>query len=417
MSATIRLRKTDFTAPAAATNLALQKIHGSSCRAYWLKQSLVSAGWTVYYSSDGITYGASDLWKSSAFQAVLMQGGNAVASTTGTVDGIWTCMRSPSVDANGDYLHICLSPSQAQWYDPAVKGATNAMATYGVCLYLGYASGSTWLNGDYNGFLRLGMALSPGATAFSGGAPYVATNSTTAIGTLPTATGAFWTTHNLGQGFVTLSILSQSLTVVTEGNQFMIMQDAGTTYTSGYQSWWGLCALSSGGYTTVEQGVSLVATTGSTWKGAQLVGGRTWFNYGSAPVGYTLDTPTRQGGWRSGYIKRDSGTVISGGLACPEPPGWEAVVDQPYFATNAGFPTTIQLQAVSCTDAAHFNLGNVSDFVLMGNKRIADLDLLKDTASQSQWYARKDIKAYLLKWDWNDDPSLRLPVIPPNSVV
>ena len=167
----------------------------------------------------------------------------------------------------------------------------------------------------------------------------------------------------------------------------------------------------------MEQGVSLNASTGATWKGAQLVGGRTWFNMGTATTGYSLDTPTRQGGWRSGYIKRDSGTVVSGSLACPEPPGWEAVVDQPFFTTSASFPVTIQLQAVSCTDSTRFNLGNFSNFILMGNKRVSDLDLLKDTASQSQWYARKDVKAYLLKWDWNDDPSLRLPVIPPNSVV
>ena len=417
MSATIRLRKTDFTTPAAATSLALQRIHGATCRAYWLKQALVAAGWTVYYSSTGLASSASDLWTSSSFQAVMLQVPNSVASTTATVDGVWSCLKSPTVDVNGDYLHICLSPSQAQWYDPAVRGPTNAMNTYGVVAYLNSGGGSTWLNGDYNGFLRIGMTLSPSATAFSGGAPFVGTNSTTAMGTLPTATGAMWTTHNLGQGGTTLSTLSQALTVVTEGNQFLVMQDAGSSYTTGYQSWWGLCSLASGGYATVECGVAANATTVSSWRGSHLVGGRTWHNAGTSPAGSTLDTATRQGGWRTGYIKRDGGSLISGGLACPEPPGWEAIADQPYFSTAASFPTPIQLQAVSCTDPTHFSLGNFSDFVLMGNKRIADLDLLKNTASQSQWYARRDIKAYLLRWDWNDDPSFRLPVIPPNSVV
>ena len=205
MSATIRLRKTDFTTPAAATSLALQRIHGATCRAYWLKQALVAAGWTVYYSSTGLASSASDLWTSSSFQAVMLQVPNSVASTTATVDGVWSCLKSPTVDVNGDYLHICLSPSQAQWYDPAVRGPTNAMNTYGVVAYLNSGGGSTWLNGDYNGFLRIGMTLSPSATAFSGGAPFVGTNSTTAMGTLPTATGAMWTTHNLGQGGTTLS--------------------------------------------------------------------------------------------------------------------------------------------------------------------------------------------------------------------
>ena len=412
MSVTLQLRKKDFTVPAVCSTLALQKIHGSSCRAYWLKQALVAAGWTVYYSSDGITYGASDLWTSSAFQAVLMQFTTSVASSLGTVDGVWSCLKSPTADVNGDYLHICLSPSQAQWYDPTVRGPTNATSIYGV-----YAKTSvcTWLDGQYNGFLRLGMTLSPSATAFSGGAPFVGTNSTTAIGTLPTAPGAMWTTHNLGQGGTMVSTLSQALTVVTEGNQFLVIQDTGSTFSTGYRNWWGLCALSSGGYATVECGVDRAATTGNPWKGDTLVGGRLWLN--QIVWTPTYDTATEVGGWRTGYIKRVSGVLISGGLACPEPMGFEAVVDQPYYATGATYPSVIALQAISCTDTSHYNLGTFSDMVMMGNSRIADLTRTVDTASQTQWYALKDTRAYLLKWDWNDDPALRLQVIPPNSVI
>ena len=412
MSVTLQLRKKDFNLPVVASTLALQRIHGATCRAYWLKQALVAAGWTVYYSSDGLATGASDLWASSAFQAVLMQFTTSAASALGTVDGVWSCLKSPTVDVNGDYLHICLSPSQAQWYDPTVRGATNAMPTYGV-----YAKTtvSPWLDGQYNGFLRLGMTLSPSATAFSGGAPFVGTNSTTAMGTLPTATGAMWTTHNLGQGGTTLSTLSQALTVVTEGNQFLVMQDAGSSYTTGYRNWWGLCSLASGGYATVECGVDRAATIGSLWRGDTLVGGRLWLNQIAWTP--TYDTATEVGGWRAGYIKRDTGSLISGGLACPEPMGFEAVVDQPYYATGALYPSVMALQAISCTDTAHYNLGTFSDFVLMGTSRIADLARTVDTASQTQWYALKDTRAYLLKWDWNDDLALRLQVIPPNSVI
>ena len=408
MSPTIRLRKIDFTTPAAAASLALQRLHGPSCRAYWLKQALVAAGWTVYYSSTGLASSASDLWTSSSFQAVMLQMTSSVANTTGTVDAIWCCLRSPTADANGDYLHICLSPSQAQWRDPAVRGPTNDLSSsYGV------NTQSNAYNGTYRGFLRLGMTLSPSATAFSGGSVFSATSSSTARGDLPVATGAFWTLRNLGNGSSSSgAVISE--TVVTEGNQFLLIEDNATTAAalSPNRLWGGVCSLESGGYAVVEPSLAPNATAGN-YKAFELYGGRMppFASYGGS------DMPTTVGGWRTGYIKRDGGTLISGGLACPEPVGYEAIVDQPYFATNAGFPSTVQLQAISCTDPTHFNLGSFSDFVLMSNRRVNDLDLLRNTSAQNQWYAFKEAKAYLLKWDPLDNPALRTVVIPPNSVV
>ena len=409
MSTSLRLRKIDFITPVACPTLALQRIHGSSCRTYWLKQALVAAGWTVYYSSTGLTSDTSDLWGSSAFQAVVLQNYADSGNTTGTVDGIWSCLRSPTADAKGDYLHICLSPSHAQWSDPVVRNTTNAMngaASVGTC-------NMNWLSGLYHGFLRIGMTLSSSATAFSGGTTFSSASSALARGDLPTAPGAFWTTRNIGCGATANGLLS--LTVSTDGNQFFVMEDGSTTTASLFTNryWWGLSSMANGGYAVFEQGTNPNATTIGTLKGQELSGGRAC----QYPGYSAADMPTTLGGWRTGYIKRDSGTVISGGLACPEPAGFEAVVDQPTFTTNARFPTTIQLQAVSCTDPAHFNLGNFSDFILMGNTRITDNTLLRNTASQSQWYAFKEAKAYLMKWDVLDNPALRTVVIPPNSVV
>ena len=412
MSVTLQLRKSDFTAPAAATGLALQKIHGSSCRTYWLKQALVAAGWTVYYSSDGITYGASDLWTSSAFQTVALQIYSSATTASATMEGIWSCLRSPAVDANGDYLHICLSPNQAPWYDPAVRGLSISNSLYGV--YAKDVGNAPWFDGNYNGILRLGMALSPASTAFSGGAPYVATNATTAIGTLPTASGAFWTTHNLGTGSGNTTTLSQTLTVLTDGNQFTVLQDSGA---NNPRAWWALCSMVNGGYATVEQGP--LAGSATNGFAHQLAGGRSCYtsSYTSA-ASSLLDIATEGGGWRSGYIKRIPDTsIISGGLACPEPPGWEAIVDQPLLT---GLPTsnpTCPLQAVSCTDPTHFNLVPISDMVLMGSYNMVDGSRTVDTTTQEQWHVLKDLKAYQLKWDWNDNQALRLTLIPPNSVV
>lgn len=400
----------DFTTPALANSLALQQVHGSTCRAYWIKRALIAAGWTVYYSSDGITTGNSDLWGTSAFQAVIMQGYGSGANTTSTVDGIWSCMQSPYTDANGDYLHICLSPSSAQWYDPAVRGPTNDMTVYGVTAKTG---ATDWRSGYYSGFLRLGMTLSPSATAFSGGAPFVATTSATARGSLPVATGAFWTTHSLGNGVGTLCPVAKALTLTTEGNQFLIMQDIGTNYATGSTSWFGVSTLTSGGYAVFEKS-TFWNTTGAaaTLNGRGLLGGRLWSTYiNNADTIY--DTPTELGGWRAGYLKRDSGTIISGGLGRLEPPGWEAVVDQPYYASGALYPSVLNLQAVSSTDVSHYNLGTLSDFILMGNTRLADMDQLIDSGASKKWYALSNHRVYLLKWDTTDTPNSRTVVTPP----
>ena len=409
MSVTLQLRKSDFTAPVLCNTLILQRVHGASCRAYWLKQALVAAGWTVYYSSDGITTSTvTDTWTSSAFQAVLLQNYSSAATTGATIDGIWSCLKSPTADANGDYLHICLSPSQAVWYDPTVKGLSIASTTY--CVVAKSLTNAYWLDGYYNGYLRLGMALSSSATAFSGGAPYVATNSTTVIGTLPSATGAMWTTHNLGAGTGATSSLAQTLTVLTDGNQFTVLQDTGANST---RYWWSLCAMANGGYATVEEGSYLASAYPYC---SMLVGGRAWYVTAYTPS-TSYDVATELGGWRAGYIKRDSGTIISGGLACPEPPGWEAIVDQPLLTGLSYTNPTCPLQAVSCTDPTHFNLGPISDMVLMGSYNMVDGSRTVDTTTQEQWHVLKDLKSYQLKWDWNDNQALRLPVIPPNSVV
>ena len=411
MTPTIRLRKSDFTTPAACATLALQQVHGASCRAYWIKRALVAAGWTVYYSSDGVTTGNSDLWTTSAFQAILMQGPAFSAGTTSTIDGAWCCLQSPYADVNGDYLHICLSPSQAQWYDPAVRGPDNSSTAYGVTAKTG---ASDWRSGYYTGFLRLGMTLSSSATAFSGGAPFVATTSATARGALPTATGAFWTTHNMGSATGTANPSSKALTVVTEGNQFHIISDCGTAYTVGSANWWGISTMANGGYAAFEQGVVYNATGAvGTVSGRGLHGGRIWSSYyNTGDVVY--DTPTELGGWRSGYIKRDSGTLINGGLGRMEPCGFEAVVEQPYYSSGALYPSVVALQAISCTDSTHYNLGNLSDFIMLtGVTRVNDLDQVIDSGATKKWYAMRNSFSYLLKWDYTDTPATRTAVTPP----
>lgn len=412
MSVTIRLRKIDC-GTTNATSLITQQASGPSPRAYYLKHALVDAGWVVYYSSnglapisnmgDGITSGqnTSDNWTTSTFQAIMTQFYIGGADALHTMDGIWCCLRSPNVDANYEYLHICLSPTGAQWYNPTVRGATNDANTYAVNAK---SSPYTWLNGQSHGYIRLGMTLSANKTAFSGGSavPSSGATSATARGDLPIATGTIWTTHNMGGNSGSAGYFP-SLTVVTDGNQFHVIQDTGANTVSN-RSWWSLCSLVNGGYGVIEQGILNTSST-SLFRGISLVGGRKWNNVSLSSA--TNDIPTELGGWRSAYVKAVGGVVINGGLANPEPPGWEAAIDQPYYTTGNQFPNVMRLRAISCTDTANYDLGNFSDFVMLGDTRIADNDRIIKTDTLEQWFVYKDSNAYLLKWDWLDNPALR----------
>lgn len=404
MSVTLRLRKTDFVLQ-VNTTLANQQASGPSPHAYWIKKALVAAGWTVYYTCDGVNMNTNDLWATPAFQAVLLQLNAVAANSTGTIDAVWCCLRSPTVDANGDYLHICLSPSLAQWSNPLIRGLNNASSTYGNTV--GNGAPYVWVNGATNGFIRIGMTLSPNLTEFAGGAPFIATNSTTAMGTLPTPTSpVIWTTHNLGNGLA--AGIFTSLTVLTDGNQFHVIQDTGLN-TVGYRNWWSVCSLVNGGYAVIEQGVGHTAAAVGTSRGVALLGGRRWNNILVNTI--AADTPTELGGWRTAYVKRDT-TIVTGGLACPEPPGWEAAVDSAFYNTASQFPNVLRLRGISCTYSTHYDLGSFSDFVLMGNTRINDNDRIVDTTAHDTWFSYKDLNAYMLKWDWLDNPVNRTVLIP-----
>lgn len=407
MTVEVRYRKTDI-AYAIASDLATQRLYGCTPWSYWLKRSLVAAGWTVYYSSDGVTTSSSDLWTTSSFQAVMLHPYAGGANTTDTVDGIWCCLRSPDMDANGDYLHICLSPRAGTWSDPVARGPSNDMSVYGVNKYCG-ASGYYQASNEYLAALLIGMTVSSSLTAFSGGAPYASTSNLTAIGERPTAPGVVWVTKPMGNSQTNTSI--PHLTIVTSGNQFHVIISRNTTIASGYHSWYSLCAMDNGGYAIIEESrdISTLQFYGSN----ALHGGSRW------ELDTSINTPgfkyaTELGGWRSAYVKRAADSSIwSGGLARPEPPGWEAAIESPSIVSGTTAPYSVQLQARSCSNLAHTGLGLISDFVMMGGYGIEDLDILSNNGTGKRWLAMKNARAILLQWSLTDMPKNYVTITPP----
>ena len=422
MTTVTQLRKLDFASTTGGGAIATQRTCGSTSRAFYLKQALVNAGWIVYYSSNGanispigggttyytstttLTNNTSDLWTSSGFQAIALAFNTSVVGNAFTMDSIWCCLRSPISDVNGDYLHICLSPSQTQWKDPVVRGPTNAMPLYGVAVI---ASNLLWYNGSYNAFLRIGMTLSKNTTAFSGGNPVLplggigtTATSATVLGDLPVASNAIWSTHNLGNADA-LSAGFSGLTVVTNGNQFHVIQDKGS-YTSVNRTWFSLCALDAGGYAILEGGQ---IADGSVPTGIVLLGGR--LTTIESPVISIYDFPTQVGGWRTAYIKRAvDNSIWTGGLASPEPVG-----SAKWYKDTVPVTYRTKLNAISCTNPLH-TLGTISDFVMTGTQQINDVTKIVDYSSGKWWFAFKDAKPYLLQWSETEDPLLRTTIIP-----
>jgi hypothetical protein len=247
----------------------------------------------------------------------------------------------------------------------------------------------------------MGLALSSGAAAFTGGAASVSTTVLTAAGALPVATGVVWSVAPLGRGYATNAYTS--MTVLTEGNQFIVIQDTGTYAVASRRLFFGLAGLVDGGYCTIHQGISLNTTATNLYRTSELMGG--YYNFLSATsTGAYL---SQLGGARSVYIRRVSGIVKTGLIDCLEPPGWDFFVNHPNDSGVTTFPQITRLRAYGCSDPSLVDLGDLTDFLMLGDKPLADNDTIEDSGSSTKWFALLEPPAYLVKWDWSDIPGNR----------
>jgi hypothetical protein len=412
MAPTLRCRIA--TTSSAASSLAAERLYGPTFNAYYLKQSLVAAGWTVYLSATGAAMDSSDLWTSNAFCAMGFQADTASASTGTTVDGVWCCLRSPTADSNGDYLHICLQPGQGVWASGKSKGSTNALSIYGQYAKIGARAGSSPCYYGYpSGSLRIGMALSPLTAAFVGG--YTNSSASSAIpgnGQAPATAAGFevWAIMPLGSGIVEGGHYSGGqMSIVTDGNQFSILQTSSnsTAYKGSRFHIGAVCALQNGGYGFIQ---SQMNSDGAWDAYGQLVGGRYWnagrdyANNNAYLNGPRYPFPIYGCYDHSVYIKRlSSSSIISGALACPEPAGWDSWCLSQYIAGTLPLARLSYLYALSASDPDNFDLGPFSDFVMLTSLPAVHYTMLNyDGAS---WLPLELRNFVCLKWPTTDTPS------------
>lgn len=411
--ATLRLRKA--MAVSAINTLADAQTYGPAAWLYHVKIALVAAGWVVYRSATGTVMADSDLWTSSSFLTMWLQHARTTASTTATVDGVWCCLRSPSVDSNGDYLHICLSPADSVWSTDTAKGTSNALQVYGQFAKWSnnYSSSHPGYYGYYHGACRIGMALSSSATAFTGGTTNSsASASIPANGSRPSAANVVWSIFPIGSGYEGSSKFSY-LTVVTEGNQFHIYQHGSTS--TALQQVASVVAMQNGGYGFLQSEISADGAW-DTYGG--LHGGRYWAtgrtggpsatNYKSGPecpyVSYfSLDHTV--------YIKRLSATsIITGALANPIPAGVDTWTLSQFIAGNLPLAKLSYLYALSASDPSNFDLGPFSDFFMITSPPATHQLLLH--YSDSTWFTVQMRDFFALKWDTSDVPTSYSTVTP-----
>lgn len=413
--ATLRLRKA--MALTQVGGLSTEKTSGPTAWMYYVKTALVAAGWVVYRSATGAAMADSDLWTSSDFCAMVLQGEASSASTGATIDGIWCCLRSPSVDSNGDYLHICLSPAQGVWYNDSVKGVTNSLKTYGQ--YVKWSNNGTNTHighyGYYQGACRIGMALSSSTTAFSGG--YTNSSASSAIpanGARPSAANVVWSIFPIGSGGYGISRFAY-LSVITEGNQFHIYQS--NTSSTAIHYIVSLASMQNGGYAILQTEHSADDSgLGTTYGG--LHGGRYWHSgiyggpsatsYKSGPecpyVSYfSLD--------HSVYIKRLSATsIITGALNQPIPMSADASCISQFIAGNLPLAKLSYLYCTSATDLTNFDLGPLSDWLMVTSPPATNLQLLN--YSGDTWLTLQMREFFAAKWDSSDTPTSFTTVTP-----
>lgn len=399
MAVTLRVRKMDLALGSASSSYSTQRLYGASHWSYWVKKALVDAGWVVYYSSDGLSISSADLWTSPTFQAAVSLGtrSNAQATSLGR-DVVWCCLRSPMTDANGDYLHICLNPTQSVWAN-ALTTPTDASAM---------VITGPFLNGDNMGYLRIGMTLSSSLVSFSGGAAYASTSLTTARGLLPAATGATWSLHNIGCGG-TGNPSVKTLAILTEGNQFHIVmtyENLAYCYKAASRYFYSLMSLTAGGYAVTEG--SLATTTSAISSGAVEYGLHSGSNWLQQPVQTTATQggyyATQLGGYRSAYVKRVGGVVYGGGVSVSEPQGSGYYLTASAQTVPSGYST--KLKFFPCSGIYFGDLGLGSDFILFADVAAAqDRTYLADTVAGSKYLIFRGSPSICLKWDFDDNPA------------
>lgn len=423
----LRGRKHNITT-GAPSNLANQKLYGAAPWTYWLKQALVSAGWVVYYSSDGTSSGSSDLWTSYDFQKVAFTQYTNSSSTSTTIDGIWCCLRSPTTDANGDYLHICLVPSNSLIGDARVVPSTLA-AGYNlsaVGVYATAGSNHFWEDGSTTGFLRIGMTLSSSLSAFSGGAPSSSSSLAAAAGLLPSAVGEVWSVRNIGCG-ASYQIFT-SITVLTEGNQFLVvLQPSNSTYSAGQNYFFGIASMDNGGYATFNKMVPYSTATAATLGGMSSYQAGLTLEQGhlgeesrglSYASGYT--TLLTRGGYRATYVKRINGVVSSGAAGFPMT-SWRSLPDViPTISSYVAHPYFMKMRVYSLPvdGTPSVDLGDLGDILLLGtyqpvsavllNGLYNDQSLLVDNSQPAIWWVSwngaANNQVFALKWSMDDNP-------------
>lgn len=403
--AILRLRKN--IGYGSANTLNDQKLYISP-HCYWVKEALVEAGWVVYRSSNGDTASDSDLWSTEDFFTVGLQPYNASGpSTSETTDGIWVCLRSPNTDANGDYVHICLSPRCAPWKNLSDPGPTND-DEYTVDSTVG-TSYASYQSGSKSACMLLGVTLSDGLTAFTGGTPAVTGDISTVLGSLPVNANAVWSMHNLGSSYAG-SEHTGMVSLVTEDNQFWVIQHSATEgFVSGYRQIWGIASLDDGGYVVLEP---------KTYDSENF-----WKNFCSGYF-YQKETDgpgtanrwrrwdTEMGGFRSVWVKNVSGTVENGPLADPMPSGWETFVQGEEINNTVAWPNAIRLHAYNAASQENWYLGKISDFIMIGQLFVDDTDRIRDNTLNKCWYVCKDELAFFVKWDMDDNPNILNEVTP-----
>jgi hypothetical protein len=198
--------------------------------------------------------------------------------------------------------------------------------------------------------------------------------------------------------------------VLTEGNQFTILKYQNYT-TSFFQNFISVVSLQQGGYAIITNGHQYNgANAGATYDG-QCLGGFYWHDSaGTAPQLFHKQL----GGFRTAFIKRIDGTVVGGGLDVPTPKGYPAWILQPYLTNQTVYPTVTHLRAHGVENPAHYDLGPMSDMVLLGGDPLTHNDRLISADPTEVWFVLKfNSYAYLVKWDYTDYPLNEVAKLPP----
>ena len=404
-----------------------QRTFGIFKEAFDIKQSMVSAGWTVYKSSDGVNVSNSDLWSSTSSLATIIAeycySGN-YSSNCGILDSVWICLKSPNmitINSKSYYLHVCLSANDTMFMQD-------------------YKNGYYMSLGKIGGSINMGICLSESDTAFSGGSVGAnnynadATYSTITIGTLPSATNEIWC-RLLGYGCGITDY--NGYDILTNNNQLCVILHYASTETSTYYTNNFMFCLSEildesdnvVGYGIIQDDYTQMEDENGMYgftRAKSLVTGASnnnsvppshdscWYHsnintnantfaigqydnyYGPAAVnvkwnGFNKMVYTK--------VDTDGTTILTGVLGDPVQPWANSIIYQKYVDNDTAEINIMKLYAVSASDKTHYSLGKFSDFLCVSSLPAPDKTIANISTTTNYFMLWNYNICRCIKWD------------------